>query len=392
MHFKYLFIGGGIATISAVIALRKSSVDSIGIINNESFLPYKRTQLSKKLKDKEIENEFALLDSAWYNHNNVHLINNEAGDVDIKSKLVLMLDGENVGFDTLILSTGLHAVVPVIPGLNPHHICVLRNIHQANVLIKKLATKTRVAVIGGGVEGLEIAWQCHKLGKSVAVFERGANLMERNFSSYYATRLQRVIESKGVEVFTNSIIEKGFHTDKDTFVLSTQDKEYEFDLVVAAVGALPNISLAHSCGAEVNQGIVVNEFFQTTNPAVYAIGDVVDIPNHKNCHLWHQAEYMGTLLAATLLGTPRPFVYKPFRLKAEVFDTYLFSLNREVHNNDECVTFLQAKGDKQRTFYFVDKELCGVEMINDGDNAKLYQQAVWEKWSIEQIKTLISWE
>lgn len=392
MHFKYLFIGGGIATISAVIALRKSTVDSIGIVNNESFLPYKRTQLSKKLTNAEISNDFALLEPDWYKHNNVHLLNNEVGDVDLKTKSVLMLDGQTAEFDTLILATGLHAVVPIIPGLNPHHIHVLRNIHHANILIKNLASKKRIAVIGGGVEGLEIAWQCHKLGKSVAVFERGANLMERNFSSYYSARLQKIIQSKGVEVYTNSIIVKGFHTDNNSFILSTDDADLEFDLVIAAVGALPNIALAHNCGAEVNQGIVVNEFFQTTNPDVYAIGDVVNIPNHKNDHLWHQAEYMGAVLAANLLGTPTPFVYKPFRLKAEVFDTYLFSLNREVHNNDDCVTFLQAIGDKQRTFYFVDKGLYGVEMINDGENAKLYQQAVWEKWSIDQLKAAVSWE
>ncbi len=392
-QYKYLFIGGGIASISAVKTLRKVSVDSIAIINNESYLPYKRTQLSKKLTGNEIQNEFALLEPDWYELNDVQLIHNEVGNIDPNKKVVLMLDGQSISYDYLVIATGLHAQIPIIKGLHPHDIKVLRNIHQANIIIKLAQTCSEVLVIGGGVEGVEIAFQLVIMGLKVTIIDQNSHLMSKNLSAQNSDFLKKQAVHAGVKVLTNTTILKGEKLSDNIFVVYTNSENcYQFDLIIAAVGALPNIALAQSCGIGTSQGIIVNDYLQTSIPSIYSAGDVVDIPAHKNHHLWHQAEYMGEVVAKNLLGTLTKYNHKEFRLKSEVFDNYFFSLNIEAQNESSCITETETNGIKHRTLYFNNNKLCGVEMINDGDNAKLYQMGVWEKWSKEDLEKNIPWK
>ena len=100
---------------------------------------------------------------------------------------------------------------------------------------------------------------------------------------------------------------------------------------------------------------------------------------------------MGEIVAANLLGTPTPYEHKLFRLKAEVFNTFVFSLNIEAQNEPNCKIVEDESGNKLRRLYLINNIVSGIEMINDGENAKLYQKAVWERWSLEKLREMISW-
>ena len=389
-HYKYLFIGGGIASLTAVKKLREGSEESIAIVTNESHLPYKRTHLSKKLTGNEIDNDFELVAKSWYEENQINLIYDEAVAIDAKENRVTLIDGQTVHYDFLIIATGLRPMVPLISGIDPSNILVLRRISHANKIIRALDEAENILVIGGGVEGVEIASQMTLLEKKVTLIDQKQAIMGRNLSPKYSGLLETIMQDQGVTTLTASQITSGVKT-KNGYKLLINNKQHHFDLIIAAIGALPNTQLAESCKLEVSHGIVTNQYLQTSIPNIYAAGDVADVPAHRNHHLWHQAEYMGEIVAANLLGTPTPYEHKLFRLKAEVFNTFVFSLNIEAQENPNCKIEEEENGVKKRRLYLINNIVSGIEMINDGENAKLYQKAVWERWSLEKLREMISW-
>ncbi len=389
-HYKYLFIGGGIASLTAVKKLREGSEESIAIVTNESHLPYKRTHLSKKLTGNEIDNDFELVAKSWYEENQINLIYDEAVAIDAKENRVTLIDGQTVHYDFLIIATGLRPMVPLISGIDPSNILVLRRISHANKIIRALDEAENILVIGGGVEGVEIASQMTLLEKKVTLIDQKQAIMGRNLSPKYSGLLETIMQDQGVTTLTASQITSGVKTENG-YKLLINNKQHHFDLIIAAIGALPNTQLAESCKLEVSHGIVTNQYLQTSIPNIYAAGDVADVPAHRNHHLWHQAEYMGEIVAANLLGTPTPYEHKLFRLKAEVFNTFVFSLNIEAQNEPNCKIVEDESGNKLRRLYLINNIVSGIEMINDGENAKLYQKAVWERWSLEKLREMISW-
>ena len=389
-HYKYLFIGSGIASLTAVKKLREGSEESIAIVTNESHLPYKRTHLSKKLTGNEIDNDFELVAKSWYEENQINLIYDEAVAIDAKENRVTLIDGQTVHYDFLIIATGLRPMVPLISGIDPSNILVLRRISHANKIIRALDEAENILVIGGGVEGVEIASQMTLLEKKVTLIDQKQAIMGRNLSPKYSGLLETIMQDQGVTTLTASQITSGVKT-KNGYKLLINNKQHHFDLIIAAIGALPNTQLAESCKLEVSHGIVTNQYLQTSIPNIYAAGDVADVPAHRNHHLWHQAEYMGEIVAANLLGTPTPYEHKLFRLKAEVFNTFVFSLNIEAQNEPNCKIVEDESGNKLRRLYLINNIVSGIEMINDGENAKLYQKAVWERWSLEKLRVMISW-
>ena len=389
-HYKYLFIGGGIASLTAVKKLREGSEESIAIVTNESHLPYKRTHLSKKLTGNEIDNDFELVAKSWYEENQINLIYDEAVAIDAKENRVTLIDGQTVHYDFLIIATGLRPMVPLISGIDPSNILVLRRISHANKIIRALDEAENILVIGGGVEGVEIASQMTLLEKKVTLIDQKQAIMGRNLSPKYSGLLETIMQDQGVTTLTASQITSGVKSENG-YKLLINNKQHHFDLIIAAIGALPNTQLAESCKLEVSHGIVTNQYLQTSIPNIYAAGDVADVPAHRNHHLWHQAEYMGEIVAANLLGTPTPYEHKLFRLKAEVFNTFVFSLNIEAQNEPNCKIVEDESGNKLRRLYLINNIVSGVEMINDGENAKLYQKAVWERWSLEKLREMISW-
>lgn len=389
-HYKYLFIGGGIASLTAVKKLREGSEESIAIVTNESHLPYKRTHLSKKLTGNEIDNDFELVAKSWYEENQINLIYDEAVAIDAKENRVTLIDGQTVHYDFLIIATGLRPMVPLISGIDPSNILVLRRISHANKIIRALDEAENILVIGGGVEGVEIASQMTLLEKKVTLIDQKQAIMGRNLSPKYSGLLETIMQDQGVTTLTASQITSGVKTENG-YKLLINNKQHHFDLIIAAIGALPNTQLAESCKLEVSHGIVTNQYLQTSIPNIYAAGDVADVPAHRNHHLWHQAEYMGEIVAANLLGTPTPYEHKLFRLKAEVFNTFVFSLNIEAQNEPNCKIVENESGNKLRRLYLINNIVSGIEMINDGENAKLYQKAVWERWSLEKLREMISW-
>ncbi|NVO25651.1 NAD(P)/FAD-dependent oxidoreductase [Donghicola mangrovi] len=268
-----VIVGAGQGGFQAAMSLRQEGHEGpITLIGGEPGLPYQRPPLSKAfLKTGEAE-KLALRPQSFFDAKNITLqvstwvdaIDRTAGQVRIGSKVM--------AYDHLILATGTRNLRPPIPGIE--RALDLRTLEDARTLRAALSRPCRIAVIGGGFIGLEFAAVAAGLGHSVAVAEAAPRLMARAVSPEMSERFRLLHETLGTELHLGN----GVTEVNERGLLLKDGTEIAADLVLLAAGVCPNVKLAHDCGLEVKNGIVVDETLRTSDRQIYALGDCAAFP------------------------------------------------------------------------------------------------------------------
>lgn len=161
MNNRIIIIGGGIAGISAIKAIRE--VDSeieIHMISNEKFYPYNRLRLTKSLFGNLSEEAILLQKREWYEANSVKLyINKEVTRIDVEEHEVILNDDSRLKFSKLLLASGAHNFTPPIEGIDKQNVYTIRHLEDAWVVKDIVLEKKKPLIIGGGIQGLETAWE-----------------------------------------------------------------------------------------------------------------------------------------------------------------------------------------------------------------------------------------
>ncbi len=322
-EYKYLIIGGGMTADAAVTGIRRmDKLGAIGIISNEPHRPYKRPLLSKALwKGEPVENVWRK-DS--YENVNLHL-SRTANNIDLKKKVVVDDQGTSYSFGKLLLATGgrvrrlPHAVDGII---------YFRTLDDYQSLRSLTEHGKRFGVIGGGFIGSEIAAALAMNGKSVTMIFPEDGIGARVYPSALSRFLNTYYQSNGVEILAKDSVAGIAQSGKTYLITTTSGKKIAVDGVVAGLGIQPNVELAQSAGLEVGNGIIVDEYLQTSNADVYAAGDVANFysPAHdKRMRVEHEdnANVMGEIVGTNMAGGTTPYHHLPF------FYSDLFELGYE---------------------------------------------------------------
>jgi nitrite reductase (NADH) large subunit len=231
-------------------------------------------QLSSWFAEESVD--LTLQDEAWYHDNGIEL---SLGDpviaIDRDARTVTTASGRCEAYDRLVLATGSSAFMPPMPGMDRAGVFAYRTIEDLEAIAAYSQRVSTVAVIGGGLLGLEAAKACLDLGLETKVVEMAPRLMPRQLDDKGAAVLTEAIERLGIEVLTG-VATTGIEGDEVVTGIGCRDREaLPVEMVVVSAGIVPNDKLARSCGLEVGQraGIVVNSAMQTSDPAIYAIGE-----------------------------------------------------------------------------------------------------------------------
>lgn len=301
---RYVLVGGGVAAATTAAGLRRRGFDGeIVLVGDEPEPPYERPPLSKEfLGGADVK---PARKAEWYADNGVELrLGTRATAVDTHARTVRLDDGEDLGYDALVLATGLRPRrLPGFDGERVHH---LRTAADARRLRDALTAAKHVVILGAGFIGCEVAASAVALGKAVTIFEPEPAPLARALGVRIGAALLDVHRARGVEVRTGEYIE----TCAPGLVLTSNlGHRVEADLVLVGVGAVPNVELAVDAGIETGNGILTDECGRTSAPDVYALGDVaaqlhrgrrIRVEHHDN------ALRQGMSLAATLTGDPVP--------------------------------------------------------------------------------------
>ena len=276
-HPHTVIVGAGHAGGALAIELREKGYHGrISLIGSEPFLPYQRPPLSKAFLKGEIDDTELLLKNAGvYDSLNITcLLEQTVTGINRRDKQVSLGDGSMLDYDYLILATGAQARALDIPGANLDGILSLRDINDGNALKNALTQARTLAIIGGGYVGLEVAASARKLGLEVVVIEREPRLLARVASEPLARFFQDFHQQQGVTVITNAQV-KGFDgTGNVSAVLLEDGRRIECDVALVGVGAIARDSLAREAGLECANGVVVDEQARSSDPHIFAIGDL----------------------------------------------------------------------------------------------------------------------
>ena len=308
---KVLIIGAGHAGGSAAALLRQYGFEGeIVLAGEEPAAPYQRPPLSKAwLKGEAGLEDLLLRPESFYAEQAIQLRTCvTATAIDTAARTVTFADGTVEGYDALILATGSTARKLAIPGADRPDILELRTLHDAERLKAALEPGPRLAVIGGGYVGLEAAASARALGAQAVVIERMDRVLARVASQTLSDFFTRRHRAEGVEIITGAEV-TAF---EDDGVRLSDGRLIAADAVLVGVGALARDELARAAGLAVDNGVVVDESARTSDPAIYAIGDVTHRPVPIHGGRMHRLESVPNALeqakqaAAAIVGRAAP--------------------------------------------------------------------------------------
>lgn len=373
-NYRYVIIGGGMSADAAVEGIREmDSEGSVLVISSEPDPPYKRPPLSKALWKK------TPLEKIWLNTAAKKadvILNQRVVNVDKDEKIVTTAAGDAYHYEKLLLATG--GKCRNLP-FGEDAILYYRTVEDFKKLHEMSASKKRFGVIGSGFIGSEIAAALAMNGNEVVLFDIGPGIGWNVFPDDLTEYLNDYYHQKDVEIVTNvkvtNVEKSGEH-----YKLSTNAGDpYEFDGVVAGVGIMPDTELAEALQLKVDNGVHVNEFLQTSDPDIYAAGDVANFYNSllgRRIRVEHadNATTMGKTAGRNMAGAGESYDYLPF------FYSDLFDLGYEavglLDARCELVEDWQEKFKKGVLYYLEDNRVRGVLLWNVWDKVDRAREVI----------------
>ena len=310
-----LILGASHSGIAAAAALRGFGYEGVvTVVSNEEAMPYHRPPLSKEALSVAEYSPALLRPENFYKTNQIDLDRGTTiTDVDVESRHAIASDGRRYEYDTLIFACGAEPRRLPLEVDSQGAAFYLRTHDDFIRLSNRLSRARSLAVIGGGLIGLEVAALAVAKGIRTTLVEAGERLMERTVSRSMAGYLLDRHQARGLEVKLDSPV-ASIRRDNDRnidMVILGNGELIEADLVVAAIGVVPNDHLARRAGLSVKNGILASDQGRTDNRAVYAIGDCAawfdaDLGRHIRYEAVNPGQDQAKIAAAAIAGVPVP--------------------------------------------------------------------------------------
>lgn len=272
---KLVVIGNGMAGISTVEQILKLTTQfEITVFGSEPHPNYNRIMLSYVLEGSKAIDDIVLNDWQWYADNSITLhTGTKVVKIDETHKEVVTEEGMRVPYDKVIIATGSNSFILPIPGSDKQGVIGFRDIADCNQMLEAAKTYKKAAVIGGGLLGLEAAKGLVQLGMDVTVVHLMEDLMERQLDHQAALMLRAELERQGIKFKMQAQTVELLGGERVSGLRFADDTVLDAEFVVMAVGIKPNVEVAKNSGIEVNRGIVVNDYMQTSMKDVYSVGE-----------------------------------------------------------------------------------------------------------------------
>lgn len=375
---KLAVVGNGMAGIAAVeqiLALQGNF--EITVFGAEPHVNYNRILLSDVLSGKKNAEETYLNSREWYEDNKIILhVSRTITDIDPVEKAVVDHHGNRFSFDKLLLATGSNPFIPPIKGIDKKGVFSYRNLEDTAGMIEYSKKAHRAVVIGGGLLGLEAGRALVQRGLHVTLFHLTDRLMELQLDEESGLILKKEVERLGMTVHLNHSIWEIIGEEKVEGVAFSNEKAFEADMVVFSTGIRPNIELAQKAGLQTRRGIIVNDFMETSQSGIYAVGECVE---HRGksygiiAPLFEQAKVAARAIVG-LRDKPYEGTIEATTLKVAGID--LVSIGNFIGNSPGCEAMIYS--DKSHSLYkkivLQGNRVVGAILLGEtADSARLLQ-------------------
>lgn len=276
---RIVVVGAGQAGVQTAQTLRQKGFEGeLLLLGNEPHPPYQRPPLSKKFLSGDLETDALFIrPPAFFEANNIDLRTSAHVDhLELDAHRVALEDGSSIDYDKLLLATGTRARDLPLPGAELSGVVTLRSIRDVEQMQSLFQPEKRLVVIGGGYIGLEVAAVAQAMGLHVTVLETEERLLKRVVSPDVSSFFHGLHSERGIDLQCGArVVQVNGINGAATSVGLSDGRELPCDIVLSAVGAVPNSELAQAAGLDVDDGILVDGIGQTSHEDVFACGDCV---------------------------------------------------------------------------------------------------------------------
>jgi len=313
---RIVIVGASLAGATAAATLRDEGFDGeIHLIGAEAQLPYNRPPLSKGyLRGHEVFEAQLVKPAGYYTEQSIDLrLGVRATAIDAGQKVVELEGGERIVYDQLLVTTGGRNRTPSVPGASLEGVFQLRTVEDCDRIRAVVRPGRRAVVMGLGFIGSEVSASLRQIGVEVAAVEGARVPLARVLGEEVGQVLTGIHRDKGVELVLEDSVAAFEGAGRVERVRTKKGRVLECDLVVAGIGIVPNTELLAAAGAQVDNGVLVDERCRTSLPDVFAAGDVTNhlhpIFGRLRVEHWNNGDRQGRAAARSLLGGAQPYDY-----------------------------------------------------------------------------------
>lgn len=303
----YLIIGAGAAGASAAkeILKNRKEGDKISIFTDENYPFYYRPRLIECLSGEVEIEDIIINDQQWFEENNINLhLQEKITGIDLENKFIES-DKAKYSYDKLLLANGSHCFVPPFYGRELENIFTLRTAADLKTINQAAEKAKKAVVVGGGLLGLEIAYNFARAGLDTTVLEVAPYLLPMQLDKKGGDLLEEKLKENNVKVITDAST-KGFEGQQTVEKVVLEDQEIEADLVLISTGVRSNTTLIDNLEIEVNQGVEVDKKMRTSIPNIYAAGDVAEFEG-EIYGIWPPSLAQGRVAGTVMSGGEAEF-------------------------------------------------------------------------------------
>jgi 3-phenylpropionate/trans-cinnamate dioxygenase ferredoxin reductase subunit len=316
----FIIVGASLAGAKAAQTLREEGFEGrVVLLGDEPVRPYERPPLSKEyLQGKAGLDKVFVHDEGYYEAHDIDLrLSTHVQSLDVTAREVVLSSGEQLAYDAVLLTTGAAPRHLSVPGSDLDGIHTVRTVADSDQLQAAIRGAGRVVIIGGGWIGCEVAASARQLGAEVAVIEGGQLPLERVLGPELGTFYRDVHAEHGVEWHFGSGVEELRGSERAEEVKLADGSVVAGDLFVVGVGVIPRTELAEGAGLTIENGVVTDEYLQTSVPGVFAAGDIADawhplFQTRIRLEHWSAALNQGPVAAKNMLGQQVPYEKVPY--------------------------------------------------------------------------------
>jgi len=372
---KYLIIGGGPAGVAAAEAIRSRDTESsVLIIDAEGEPLYSKISFHRFLDGTTDKDKLYLRTADYYKDKEIDFIKGRAVSGDSRAKKIVLDDDRKISYQKLIVATGGRAKVLDIEGSGEIVPKTFYNLQSAIELKNALGSAERILVVGGGFLTLDLLDGLVALNKQITLVMRDSRILQGKVGEIGSRLMEEKLLAKGVEIIRNEEVSK-FEKKDNSSALLKSGREIVFDLVVVAVGLEINLELARTLGLKTDRGVVVDRFFVTSDPNIYACGDVCqyeDIFSGESnmAGNWYFAQESGKTAGLNALGEKMEN-HSSIIVAKNIFGLNLY-FSGSISSQFEARDF--ASDEKYFQIFTKDEKIVGISALNMADQIPVFSK------------------
>lgn len=384
----YLIIGNGIAANTAAENIRKNDRDgAIIMLTREKYFFYYLPALPEYLAGEKQLQHITIHSEDWYKQNNITLHREtDIIAIDPKKKTATAKDGRTFTYDKLLLATGGYSFMPPIKGVPADGVFSLRTLDDANVIKERAKQAKKMALIGGGLVGLEAGNGLRKLGIQVHVVEFFNRLLPRQMDPESAALLQKQMEKMGFSFYlgakTQDIVREG----SGLAVNLEGGEKIAADMVLVSAGVRPEVALAKSLGLEIDKGVKVDDTMKTGIDDIYAAGDLIEHCG-RFYGVWPASMEQGRTAGLSMAGKEAKYEGTVLANSLKVVGIDLVAAGEiDAEGKYEAIVKKDAAGTMYRKIVLQDNKIIGSILFGNIAGSDAIQQAIKTKKDVSACR------